>query len=168
MSAVRQILDVDTAFRDAINSLFRQRLLSTFFLRHPVFRVMPAEARNALANELPVQFHERGSQVFKQRDAPAGVHLILSGEVDISLHHEPDSDVLLETRNEGDMLGEACLGGKEMAYSATAVSDLDLLLLDKDTIRAIQAKHTSFLTGLGPFINKRNEQTQSRLKQISA
>ena len=166
VSAVRQILDADKGFRDALEGLFRQRLLSNAFLKHPVFRAIPNEARNALARELPVKYHERGAQVFKQGDAPAGVHLILSGDVDISLHKESGSDVLLETRSEPDVLGESCLGGKTMAYSATAASDVDILLLNKETICAIQTRHASFLSELGPYINKRNEQMQVRFKQL--
>jgi len=168
MSAVRQVVDADKGFKDALEGLFRQRLLSNSFIRHPVFRAIPNEARNALARELPVKYYERGAQIFKQGDAPVGVHLILSGDVDISLHKESGSDVLLETRSEPDVLGESCLGGKAMSYSATAASDLDILLLDKEAIRAIQARHASFLSELGPYINKRNEQMQVRFKLTGA
>jgi len=164
MSTVRQILDVDKDFKVALERLFRQRLLDNFFLKHPLFRVIPNVVRNTLARELPVQFHERGTQIFKQGNISGNVHLILSGDVDISLHRESGADVLLETRSEPDVLGESFLVSRGIPYTATAASDLDLLLLDRGAIRTIQAKHSAFLTSLDAYIKKRNEKTQARLR----
>jgi len=168
MSTVRQILDVDKNFRAALESLFRQRLLGNFFLKHPLFRVIPSTVRNTLARELPVQFRERGTQIFRQGNTSVNAHLILSGDVDISLHQESGTDMLLETRSEPDMLGESFSDGRGVPYTATAASDLDLLLLDRNAIRIMQAKHPGFLTGLDAYIKKRNEETQVRLNHVSA
>ncbi|MFQ5582021.1 MAG: cyclic nucleotide-binding domain-containing protein [Mariprofundaceae bacterium] len=166
LSAVQQVLEVDAAFKKHLNALLTCRMLDSFFFSHPVFQELPADTRTALAKELPIRFFERGSRIFSQGNAPTGVYLILSGEVEVRYLNKVKAEVLLEIRRDNDMIGEVVQkNGTALAYSAIAASDLDALMLDKDTMSTLHQRHPQTFAQLENYINKRSERSVKRLRE---
>jgi len=166
LDAVHQVLEADPDFRERLNELLKLRMLDSFLFIHPVFRSLPAETRQALARELPTIFVRRGERIFSQGDTPKGIYLILSGEVEVRYLNREGAEVLLEIRRDSDMLGELARNhGKELAYSAVASSDVDLLQMDQESMRILEKHHAATFKKLGAFIDKRAEHTIRRLKE---
>lgn len=166
LTAVQQVLEADSNFRRRLTKLLSNRMLESFFFSHPVFKKLPDDMRAALAKELPTCFAKRGDRIFSQGETPKGIYIILSGEVEIRYLNRAKAEVLLEIRRDADMLGELAQNhGKSLAYSAVTASDLDMLKLDKEGMRILEAHHPATFKTLNTFIDKRAEYTIQRLKE---
>ncbi|MDX8389815.1 MAG: cyclic nucleotide-binding domain-containing protein [Mariprofundaceae bacterium] len=166
LAAVHQVMEVDKDFCERLDGLLRQRMLDSYLHIHAAFKGLPKNIRPLLAQSLPVRFISRGQTLFAQNDAPCGVYLILSGEAEVRCSTESGAELVLEIRRDGDMLGEvATRGGKNLAYSAVAASDLDLLQLDEDTMRMIRKKHAETCKLLEDHIDERALRTVCCLKE---
>jgi len=166
LTAVQQVLEADSCFRDRLTQLLSNRMLDSFFFSHPVFKKLPGDVRTALAKELPTRFAKRGDRIFSQGETPRGIYIILSGEVEVRYLNRAKAEVLLEIRRDADMLGELAQShGKSLAYSAVAASDLDMLRLDKEGMRILESHHPATFKMLSTFIDKRAEYTIQRLKE---
>jgi len=165
LSAAQQVLEVDKDFREQLEKLLRRRMLESFFSSHPVFQDIPVGHRNKLVESLEIDIAKRRARIFAQGDPPKGIYMILSGEVEVLLKNSKGEEVLIELRRDGEMLGEVAHGGgKGMAYSALATSNVDLLKLDKRALKLLQNEHEPTYRALTEFIGKRAEKTALRLK----
>ena len=166
LSAIQQVLEADSEFHKRLEALLTQRMLSSFFFSHPVFHALPEKERAELAKALPIHFFERDARIFSQGRKPLGVYLILSGEVEIRYRTHANEERLLEIRRDNDILGEvANKNGAELAYSAVAASDADMLMLDRAAMKAMHDQHPKSFENLEAYINKRAERTVLRLKE---
>ena len=164
--AIQQVLESDRTFRESLTRMLTKRMLDSFFFSHPVFATMPAEARAMLSRQLPIRFHEGGTRLFSQGDAPASVLLILSGEVEVRYLNKSGAEILLEIRRDNDLLGEvATKNGTELAYSAIAASGTDVLELNAETLRTLRDAYPAIANALDTYIDKRTAQTVKRLKE---
>jgi CRP-like cAMP-binding protein len=166
LSAVQQVLAADSEFRQRLNHLLTERMLSSFFFGHPAFTTLSESARLALAAELPVHSYDRDVRLFNQGDKPKGVYLILSGEVEVRFKNRKGEEILLEIRRDGDMIGEvSSKDGSKLAYSAVSASMLDTLLIDATAYAAIRKYHPETLNRLNDHINKRSAKSVQRLRE---
>lgn len=166
LSTVQQIMEADAGFREHLEKLLCQRMLDSFFFSHPAFRGLPADIRASMVRDLPTRYVERGTRLFSQGDAPTGIYLIISGEAEVRHTSPSQEETLVEIRRDGDILGELTQHqGKELAYSAIAASDLDILPLNKQLLQTIREKHPATAKALEEHINKRAKQTIQRLKE---
>jgi CRP-like cAMP-binding protein len=166
LSAIQQVLEADSEFHKRLEALLIQRVLNTFFFSHPVFHTLPERERSELARLLPTRFYGRNSRIFSQGRKPQGIYLILSGEVEIRYRTHSKEERLLEIRRDNDILGEvANKNGTELAYSAVAVSDVDMLVLDATAMKMLHDQHPQSFKNLEAYINKRSARTVLRLKE---
>lgn len=164
--AIQQVLDSDSSFRARLTALLTQRMLDSFFFSHPIFAPLPADARAYLSKMLNIRFFGRGERIFSQGDKPSGVMLILSGEVEVRYLNKAGAEVLLEIRRDNDLLAEvATKNGKELAYSAIAASEVDILELKQQTLVSLRNHHQATASQLESYIDKRSAQTVKRLKE---
>ena len=166
ISAIQQVLEADSKFRGRLETLLTHRMLDSFFSSHPVFQTLPERERKELARTLPIQFYDRDVRIFAQGRKPMGVFLILSGEVEVRYTNRLGEERLLEIRRDNDLLGEvANKNGTEMAYSAVAASDSDILMLDNQGMKMMHTQHPETFKNLENYINKRAERTVIRLRE---
>ncbi len=166
LSAVQQVLNADPHFKVHLEDLLCQRVLESYLFSHPIFQSLPSEKRVELSNKLSIHFYHRGERLFKQGDKPSGVHLMISGEVEVYYLNRKREEILLEVRRDNDLLGElAAKNGEALAYSANASSDLDVLLLTPTSMKLIRETHLETFKKLEQYINKRAEHTVARLKE---
>lgn len=165
LMAVQQVLEADSNFKSHLMQLLSYRMLDSLFFTHPVFKNLPDDVRTALARELPTHFTKRGERIFSQGEAPKGIYIILSGEVEIRYLNRARVEVLLEIRRDADMLGELARNhGQSLAYSAVAASDLDMLKLNNEAMRILEKRHPATFKVLGTCIDKRARHTIQRLQ----
>lgn len=89
---------------------------------------------SALAEYQKVHVYERGTILFKEGETPEGVHVLLSGEVDL-LFTRRDDAVPLHFARAGQVLGLSCLvSGRNHEYTATATSTVLTGFVDKATL----------------------------------
>lgn len=166
LSAIQQVLEADSEFHKRLETLLSKRMLDSFFSSHPVFHSLPKRERAELAKSLPIHTYERDSRIFTQGKKPLGVYLILSGEIEVRYRSRSRGEQLLEIRRDNDILGEvANKNGSELAYSAVAASDVDVLTLDRAAMKAMHDQHPKSFENLESYINKRAERTVLRLKE---
>ncbi len=166
ITAVHQVLEVDATFRKRITDMMNQRMINTFFSSHVAFQDLSAAAAEKLAQILPLRYIERGERIFSQGEAPTGMFLIMSGEVEVRFLNKSKAEVLLEIRRDNDIVGEVVQkNGTELAYSAIASSDIDLLVLDKKAMDALQIQDAKTFAKLEQYINKRSQMTVKRLRE---
>ncbi|MDQ6975078.1 MAG: cyclic nucleotide-binding domain-containing protein [Mariprofundaceae bacterium] len=164
-SSVQRVIEGDAAFRDRLNTLLSNRLLDSFFFTHPVFQPLPAHLRDLLSGALKIHYSPPFTQIFSRGDKPTGVHLILSGEVELSLPGRNNEDTLLEIRRDNDMVGELANRDGSLAYSAYATEALDSLWLNQETMRLIEEASPTIYKNLQKLINARAQRTAQHLKQ---
>ncbi|MDQ6962288.1 MAG: cyclic nucleotide-binding domain-containing protein [Mariprofundaceae bacterium] len=164
--AVSQILEVNPTFHKALNHVLKRRILDSFFFSHTALNKLPPEARIDLSEKLNPTFIQRGHSVFSQGDKSQGPFLILSGNVDIRYENKEKEETLLEIRRNGDVIGEvAHKAGNRLAYTAIANTDVDVLLLTKNTMRLLLNYHKPSFLAMEQYINKRAAVTVSRMKE---
>ncbi len=164
-SAVQRVIEADANFRNRLTQLLSSRLLDSFFSTHPVFLAMEPHVREQLAKALKVHYLPASSQVFSRGDKPSGVHLILSGEVEVSLPGRNGEETLLEIRRDNDMIGELASRDGKLAYSAMTSEALDSLVLNANTLKIIAEASPAVHSNLQKFINARAQRTAQHLKQ---
>jgi len=78
--------------------------------------------------------------IFLERDPAEVMYVIISGEVELSLHGEP-----LGTESEGGIIGEmAMINSATCGATATALTEVKLARLDRDQVKALIDKNTEF------------------------
>ncbi len=84
--------------------------------------------------------HRAGTVIFLERDPAEVMYVIISGEVELSLHGEP-----LGTEGEGGIIGEmAMINSATCGATATALTEVKLARLDRDQVKALIDKNTEF------------------------
>jgi CRP/FNR family cyclic AMP-dependent transcriptional regulator len=87
-----------------------------------------------------VEEHDSGTVIFLERDPAEVMYVILSGEVELSLHGEP-----LGTEVEGGIIGEmAMINSATCGATATALTEVKLARLDRDQVKALIDENTEF------------------------
>lgn len=166
LSAIQQVLDADKGFHERLESLLKQRMLDSFFSSHPVFSALSPQLRREFSSTLPTQFYDRDVRIFTQGRTPQGIYIILSGEVEVRYTNKNGEERLIEIRRDNDLLGEvANKNGTELAYSAVASSDVDMLVLDIQAMKRVHDKHPQTYKNLENYINKRSGNTVVRLRE---
>ncbi len=87
-----------------------------------------------------VEEHDSGTVIFLERDPAEVMYVILSGEVELSLHGEP-----LGTEVEGGIISEmAMINSATCGATATALTEVKLARLDRDQVKALIDDNTEF------------------------
>ena len=163
--AIIQVMQVDKSFNERMEALLRERMLQSFFFSHPVFHEISPEDRAVLGKKLRMLGLKSGEQICTQGAPATGVFFILSGKAEIHHTSPTGNEVLLEIRRTNDMVGEATNHGViTLAYSATATSDLDLLLIDDDAMRFIIEHYPKTVKVLEKDIKERAKNTIKRIQ----
>ena len=84
--------------------------------------------------------HDARTVIFSERDPADVMYVIISGEVELTLHGES-----LGAEREGGIIGEmAIIDSATRSATATALSKVKLARLDRDQFKALIADNTEF------------------------
>ncbi len=84
--------------------------------------------------------YRSGTVIFAERDPADVMYVILSGEIELTLHGEP-----LGAEGEGGIIGEmAMINAATRSATATTLTKVKLARLDRDQFRAFVDENTEF------------------------
>jgi CRP/FNR family cyclic AMP-dependent transcriptional regulator len=104
----------------------------------PLFRDLPEQDLDLLAASLRTRRYRRGEVIFHQGDPGDALHILLSGRVKISSPSESGVEAILASLRPVEFFGSlALLDGAPRSASATAVADVETLILPRDRFRQL-------------------------------
>jgi len=102
------------------------------FSRHPMFGNLPAGDIDMLAGYARIERFRKGATIFHKGDPGVGLMAVLSGQVKISVPSAEGKEAVLNIIRAGQVFGEiALLDGQSRTADAVAMTDCDLLVLDR-------------------------------------
>lgn len=131
-----------------------------------LFQDMPREALEAFVLHLEPVRLATGTEVFRQGDPSGGLYIVTQGFVGISRLNADGEDVQLARLGPGDFFGEWGLltGEKHRHATVTAVTDVALLELSRETLTTIIGRYPSVRDIMAAFYRRRR--LDSLLAQI--
>ncbi|MGO8997228.1 MAG: cyclic nucleotide-binding domain-containing protein [Polyangiaceae bacterium] len=109
---------------------------------------VPARERGAFVDRMVSRVYARGERLVRAGEEPAGLHLILSGEVAL-VGHEDAERIVLSTLTAGDVVGEAeLIFVRHADTDAIAACPTVTLFLPRDEFFALALDYPSILHGL--------------------
>ena len=102
--------------------------LSEILQNVPLFRDLNTKELNILKDLIHLRTFQPGETIFVESEPGAGMYVIRSGRVDITLKHPSGHTVLLAELETGDFFGEMLLlGDSSRSATAVAVDQCDLI-----------------------------------------
>jgi len=95
--------------REALENLFRERVLDTFLALSPLFSSLRPEERGEVLKRFILRKVPEGTILFRRGDPPGSLYMVKSGEVEISVRNRPGQKVILEIQRSGNFFGEISL-----------------------------------------------------------
>lgn len=106
----------------------KRRLLAA----HPLLEHLDAAELDALVRHTRVERHAANTVIFRKGDPGLSMLAVVSGRVKISSVSAEGKEVVLNIISPGEIFGEiALLDGKERSANATAMGDVELMVLDR-------------------------------------
>ena len=127
---LRELAAAFPAVGPALESFYRERLLSNLLLTTPLFALVPAEQRPALLARFQPQRVESGAAVVRQGERAGGLFLIVLGAVEVIRDLGLRTATVLASLGEGAYFGEmSLLSGDVASASVIAVGPCELAVL---------------------------------------
>ena len=129
-----------------------------------LFSTLDKKELQVLAKSCQERSYSAGSTILSQGDSGVGLYVLKSGKVRITLAQNPDrAEEVLATLSTGDVLGEmALLDDLPRSASATAVEDVDALVLPIWEFRTILRNHPDIAVKLLSVLSRRLRKAEAR------
>ena len=126
----------------------------------PLFWGVPKEELVSLLTHVKPMKAAAGQVVVKEGDSGDTLYLIVSGTLRVSTSGQDGQDVPLAALGAGDFFGEvALLTGKPRTATVTALTEVELLTLDRATADGLRSRHPEIDASLAEFHRRRAERT---------
>ena len=127
--------------------------------RNPVFAVLPASRRRALAESSEPVGLARGAMLFASGDPATAAYAIVSGEIEITITGPDGREVFIALLGSGTVIGEmGVLDGVPRSTNARATRKSDLLRIERALIlEALRSEPHSALALLGVLARRLRE-----------
>ncbi len=120
-------------------------------LRTPVFGELPADTLELLIGRLELRELVTGQEVFREGDAGTAMFVISEGEVEVE-----SAGQRLATLGPGEFFGEIALVTDLPRFATVrAIGKLELLVLDREVVRAAAVTSPEIVTALLHFVRDR-------------
>lgn len=127
---LRELAAAFPAVGPALESFYRERLLSNLLLTTPLFALVPPEQRPALLARFQSIHVESGAAVVRQGERAGGLYLIVLGAVEVIRDLGLRSATVLASLGEGAYFGEmSLLSGDVASASVIAAGPCELAML---------------------------------------
>ena len=99
---------------------------------HPLFCELTPSILERISTYAKRRSVAKGATIFEKGDAGVGLIGVVSGSVKISVTSADGRDIVLNTIQPGELFGEiALLDGRERTANATAMSDCELIVIER-------------------------------------
>ncbi|MDP9372231.1 MAG: DUF1003 domain-containing protein [Chloroflexota bacterium] len=135
----------------------------------PFFQLMTDQERSGLAEVLRTVRIPAGRTIFEYGDPGDSLYVIREGEVEIFIHDDTGTRILLETAGPGGFFGEVSLldNGPRTA-SVVATRDLEALQLDRAHLDGFLQRYPTAAIDLLTVVGHRLRETNRRLRHTAS
>jgi hypothetical protein len=145
--------------RDELASLSARSLDSI-----PLFSGIPRDELVSVLTSVRPARVPAGQVVVREGDPGDTLYLIVQGTLRVSTRGQDGEDVALAALGAGDFFGEvALLTGRPRTATVSALTETELLALDRSTVDRLRAKHPQIEASLAEFHRRRAELTVEAL-----
>jgi uncharacterized membrane protein len=135
----------------------------------PLFALLDDKERAVLAERLDVVTFPRGTVIFRAGEPGDALFVVRSGEVEITFTTDVGERVVMETARAGDFFGElSLLDGGPRTASATAVEDLEAIVVDRGDLDDFLTRHPPAALDLLAATGKRLRESARLLRHPAA
>lgn len=155
--------------KEALEDLFKKRVLDNLLALSPLFFPLPAADREEVFMRFRVQTLPEATVIFKGGDPPHCLYLIKSGEVEIFTQDRRGKRVVLGTLGTGQLFGEigVLLDTPRMAFARTT-QPAELLELSKEDFDDLLKKFPRLQSIAKEISSKRLVRMKEALSQTVA
>jgi hypothetical protein len=130
----------------------------------PLFDGIPKDEMVSLLTSVRPEKVAAGQVVVREGDSGDSLYLVVMGSLRVSTKGQDGEEVALAALGAGDFFGEvALLTGRPRTATVSALTDAELLILDRATVDHLRAKHPRIDASLAEFHNRRAERTVEAL-----
>jgi CRP/FNR family transcriptional regulator, cyclic AMP receptor protein len=138
------------------------------FARTQLFQSLEAADLDAVLARVVVRRTSRGEIIMRRGDPNAGMVVIVSGRVRISVVSEEGKEITLTVLGPGDVLGEmSLLDGEECSADATAQEDCVLLVVDRNQFLRLLRSNSELCLHLMAMLTRRLRRSNTALEDIA-
>ena len=120
------------------------------------FDLASRDGNNAPVSRQAVQHFAKGEQIIAEGSVLPGVYLILRGKISLSVSGAEGEKLEIAQVGGGEFFGEkAAIAGGLSDTTATALEDLELLVLDTDTLHTLLARTPPLSREIGSVMEAR-------------
>jgi CRP/FNR family cyclic AMP-dependent transcriptional regulator len=135
----------------------------------PLFALLDDDERATLANRLDSVSFAKGTVIFRLGEPGDALFVVRSGEVQMAFKNDVGDNVVMETARAGDFFGElSLLDGGPRTASATAVEDVEALVVDRGDLDEFLARHPAAALDLLAATGRRLRESARLLRHPAA
>ena len=134
----------------------------------PLFHLLDAEERTALAQMMEQANFPAGYRIFQEGEAGDRMYVVCSGQVELATTDKLGQKLVLTTAARGDLFGElSLLDGAARVANATVTEAAELLALDRATLVDFIRRHPEAALDIMAVMGGRMRTTTARLRQMA-
>jgi len=146
---------------DQQHKIKTEELLRSF----PQFSVKDASEKSLISSRAVLKKYAGGERVIAEGDDLQGLHLILKGHAALSVRDRSGIDQEIARVGKGEYFGEqAIVSSQNSEISVTALADLEVLVLDPESLRVLLDEMPRLAREVGGLMDIRRKATQSARK----
>lgn len=132
-----------------------------------LFSTLDKKELQALAGGSQERTYAAGSPIFMQGDTGVGLYVVKSGKIRLTQANDPDrAEVEIDVIGAGQVMGEmALLDDLPRSATATAVDDVDVLLLPVWDFRGVLRQHPDMSLKLLAALSRRLRKVEARRRE---
>lgn len=141
--------------------------LTSLLAEVPLFQLLDAEERAALAGMMEQANYPAGFRIFEEGDAGDRMYVVCSGGVELATTDNLGQKLVLTTASRGDLFGElSLLDHGPRTANATVLEDTEVLTLDRATLIDYIRRHPEVALDMMAVMGGRVRTTTARLRQM--
>ena len=131
----------------------------------PIFELLDAEEREALAQMMDSRDYKAGETIFHYGDAGGHIFILRNGRVELFVESTDGEKILLAENERGDVIGElSFLDGGTRTATALAREDTQVLTMDRERLLDFIDKHPHAAMDLLTVVGRRLRHTDDLLR----
>ena len=131
----------------------------------PIFELLDAEEREALAQMMDCRDYRAGEVIFHYGDAGGAIFILRSGRVELFVESNDGEKIMLAENERGDVIGElSFLDGGPRTATALAREDTQLLTMDRERLVEFIDHHPHAAMDLLTVVGRRLRTTDDLLR----
>lgn len=131
----------------------------------PIFELLDAEEREALAEMLDCRDYKSGDTIFHYGDPGGEIFILRSGRVEVFIESDDGEKIILAENERGDVIGElSFLDGGPRTATAVAREDTQVLTMHRERLLGFIDKHPHAAMDLLTVVGRRLRTTDDLLR----